>query len=398
MTTIPTSAAGSGVPPPQSGALRILFLTSSASTYGSDRALAELVKELRHLGAEAAVVAPGPGPMLDDLRDRGVTTSVQPLAVIGRDLGRRAQLHAARSLVRPTAPLRQFARVFGPSIVYSNTSHVVDGPALARACGVPHVWHLREIERVPDLVRRAFGLWLLASGRRVLAISRPVREAYYGGGARRVVVVHDGVDVPFYSSGEPYRAPEAFGGERPLRVLSAARVTGWKGQHVLVEAVSQMAARGRPVVARVVGDALTAADETYLAGLSATARAAGEAVTVSPGVGDIRPLLGWCDVLAHTSVQPEPFGRSVVEAMAYPRAVVASALGGPVEVLAEGGGVLVPPGDPIALDRALDELLSDPPALDRHAAAAATRAQAFSSTRTARHVHRILEEVVARAR
>lgn len=369
---------------------RILFLASSSSNYGSERALAELIHELGRLGAEAAVVLPADGPLVEELRRNGIATSIQPLTVIGRSMTTKHVLGVGRANLKSHPQLVHFARGFGPTVVYSNTSHVVDGPAVARACSVPHLWHLREIERVPAPVRRAFGLWLLATGGRVIAISQPVREAYYGDRFRRVAVVPDGIDLAYYSSNEPYVAPEEFDESRPLRILTAARVTRWKGQHVVVSAVAELARSGRPVVLRVVGDTSTSADDAYLDELKAAAVHANGSVSIVPGVPDVRPLLAWCDALVHTSTAPEPFGRTVLEAMAFPRAVVASALGGPVDVLAGDAGILVRPGDPAALASALRALLENPTSLDRYAARGCARARAFSATATARRVHEIL--------
>jgi len=357
--------------------------------YGSERALTELIHELRALGATAAVVVPGPGPLVELLGRAGVAVSMQPLSIIGRDMGREEVLGAPAVLVRPRPPLLDFARAFGPTVVYSNTSHILDGPALARACSVPHVWHLREIERVPTAVRRAFALWLLATGERVIAISEPVRKAAYGERFERPTVVHDGIDLVHYSSGAAYVAPPAFDEQRPLRILSAARVTRWKGQHVAAAAVAKLTRRGRPVTLRVVGDPATDDDQAYLADLAAAAGASRGSIAIVPGVADVRPQLAWCDVLVHTSVAPEPFGRSVLEAMAYPRTVVASALGGPSSVLGDAG-ILVPAANPEALAAALDRLVDAPALIEEHAARGQARAQAFSAGANGRGVHRVL--------
>src|SRR5260370_22567722 len=51
---------------------------------------------------------------------------------------------------------------------------------------------------------------------------------------------------------------------------------------------------------------------------------------------------------------------AVLERLGYGRAVVGSAVGGVSEILDQGGGILVPPGDPEALARAICTLLADP--------------------------------------
>lgn len=81
-------------------------------------------------------------------------------------------------------------------------------------------------------------------------------------------------------------------------------------------------------------------------------------------VGNVAPeavpnLLAACEVLALPS-RHEPFGLAVLEAWAAQRPLVASAVGGPAWLLADGAGRLVPPGDSESLAAALAALLADP--------------------------------------
>jgi glycosyltransferase involved in cell wall biosynthesis len=75
---------------------------------------------------------------------------------------------------------------------------------------------------------------------------------------------------------------------------------------------------------------------------------------------DVPQLLAACDVLVFPSVEPH-FARPIIEAGAMGKPVVASRLGGPLELVAEGEtGLLVPREDPQALAEALIEVLRDP--------------------------------------
>lgn len=79
----------------------------------------------------------------------------------------------------------------------------------------------------------------------------------------------------------------------------------------------------------------------------------------------------------------EPFGLAALEAMAAGTPVIASDVGGLREIVRDGAGVRVPPGDAAALRREIARLLADPSARDRLAAAGRIRARELSWSRTA---------------
>jgi len=81
--------------------------------------------------------------------------------------------------------------------------------------------------------------------------------------------------------------------------------------------------------------------------------------------------------MVHPSIDPEPFGRTLVEAMLAGVPVIATNAGAAPDIL-EGGkaGTLVPPNDAPALARAIADVLAKPAALKDQLAYASARAQA----------------------
>jgi glycosyltransferase involved in cell wall biosynthesis len=78
---------------------------------------------------------------------------------------------------------------------------------------------------------------------------------------------------------------------------------------------------------------------------------------------DVENVYGAADVIAVPSTAPDPLPGSAVEAAAAGCAIVAAAHGGLPEIIRDGvSGRLVTPGDPVALARALVELIDDPAA------------------------------------
>jgi glycosyltransferase involved in cell wall biosynthesis len=90
--------------------------------------------------------------------------------------------------------------------------------------------------------------------------------------------------------------------------------------------------------------------------------------------------MGACDLVAHTSIAPEPFGRVIVEAMLCGRPVVAAAAGGALELVEQGKtGWLVTPGDSVELANIITTCYQNP----ETAAIAANQAQLKAS----KHFH-----------
>jgi glycosyltransferase involved in cell wall biosynthesis len=140
-------------------------------------------------------------------------------------------------------------------------------------------------------------------------------------------------------------------------VVMPGRLTTWKGQAVLLQAIARLSRRdvccvlvgsdqGRTKYAKELeqlGESLGIADRVRIVG----------------HVEDIPAALMLSDVVVHASTQPEAFGRVVIEAQAMGRPVIATNLGGPSETVDHGvTGWLTAAGDVDALAHALDEVLS----------------------------------------
>ena len=82
-----------------------------------------------------------------------------------------------------------------------------------------------------------------------------------------------------------------------------------------------------------------------------------DVVSVEPFAADTAPLYRWADVVVAPSKLPESLGRTAIEAMAFGRPALVSAIGGLTEVVADGEtGWHVPPGDADALAARLADI------------------------------------------
>jgi glycosyltransferase involved in cell wall biosynthesis len=124
-----------------------------------------------------------------------------------------------------------------------------------------------------------------------------------------------------------------------------------------------------------------------------------EIVNVEPFCDDPAPLYHWADVVAMPSRRPESLGRVAIEAMAFGRPPLASAIGGLGEVVVDREtGRLLPPGDAAALGAAIAEIVAEPERLRPYAIAGRARYEAlFSEAAAAAAIQDAAAEALAGA-
>ncbi|TYB99236.1 glycosyltransferase [Micromonospora sp. WP24] len=188
------------------------------------------------------------------------------------------------------------------------------------------------------------------------------RDLIRGCRNRFVGVIPNGVPVP--ETPGPRDRVRTELGLRPddVVMIAVARLTWEKGYGVLADALRRLpAAAGRRVLL-VAGDGL---DRPGIAeALDAAAGAVGRDaldVRLLGSRADVPDLLAGADLFVFPTLH-ENLSNALLEAMAHGLPTVASAVGGNVEVLRDGAGVLVPAGDPQALADGLAPLLASPAA------------------------------------
>lgn len=232
----------------------------------------------------------------------------------------------------------------------------------------------------PGPLKRAYNR-IMASGDLVIANSAYTADlvrARYGTEAEKLRIIHRGVDETAYDRAmlPPERisrlqAAWSLPDGVPV-ILQAARLTRWKGQAVLIDALALLSASapGQPWFAVLAGDDQGRSD--YREELIGMLRRHGlsERVRLPGHVEDMPAAFALADVAIIASIEPEAFGRTSIEAQRMGCPVIATRLGAPPETVlsmpevasADRTGWLVPPGDAAALAGALHEALGLAPA------------------------------------
>jgi glycosyltransferase involved in cell wall biosynthesis len=377
-------------------AVRILHVTHAGVLSGAEIALARLVEHLGPLGAHSIVACGADDTLAAELRRAGVTVDVVelPASLAHR---RRAQLKGVG--VASTIPdtLRYAGRIYRAArrhrvdVIHTNSmkAHVA-GLLAAKAARIPAIAHIHDDlgnlqtgSGVSGLVRTM----LQRFPQRVVGCSAYVLDAA-GVGADRSAVVYSGIPADLIRDDVPARPG-------PPVVGMVARIAEWKGQHLFLEAAEIVASRRPDVRFRVVGAALFGED-AYLERVRRLAAIPGLAgrVEFTGRVDDTVPHYDDFTVAVACSIEPEPFGQVVVEAMARGCAVIAPAEGGPLEVVNhEADGFLVPVRDAGALAAAILRLLGDDEERRTIAKAALETARHYTLENTARRFCAVAQEV-----
>jgi glycosyltransferase involved in cell wall biosynthesis len=159
-------------------------------------------------------------------------------------------------------------------------------------------------------------------------------------------------------------------------IIQSSRLEQWKGHQVLLQALEHVPQR--PVwQCWIAGGAQRPHESSYLTELQATAARLGIAdrVRFLGQRTDVTQLLAAADIHCQPNTGPEPFGIAFVEALYAGLPVVATAMGGALEIINEKCGCLVPPGSPDLLAGELCRLISDQEARMALGAAGPARAR-----------------------
>jgi glycosyltransferase involved in cell wall biosynthesis len=318
----------------------ILQVLPALDAGGVERGTLEIAEAIQAAGFRALVASAG-GRLVPALEASGARHVTLPLAT-----------KSPTGIWRNAAALTRLVREEGVAILHARSRAPAWSAWLAaRRTGARFVttYHGTYGEGFPG--KRLYNS-VMARGERVIAISQHIADHIRATHGKESRVIPRGVDLRRFDP--TLVAPERVAAlraawdvpEGAALILLPARLTRWKGQAVLIEALAELPA----AIAVLAGD--PQGRDAYVAELRALAEARGVADRLRiPGhVADMPAALLAADLVVHASIEPEAFGRTVIEAQAMGRPVIAADLGGPRETVEHGvTGWLTPPGDPAAL-------------------------------------------------
>lgn len=334
----------------------ILQVVPRLETGGAERATVDIAAVLAREGFTALVASEG-GRMVGELEAAGGEWVSMPLDTKS-PLALAANARRLERLIRARSVNLLHARSRAPawSALWA-----------ARAARIPFVTTFHGAYSAGSAAKRLYNSVMLR-GDAVIANSQWTADhiaSTYAFRPKRLVVIPRGVDLDRFdpahvSHDRVLDLRRSWGArESDVLILLPGRITRWKGQLVLVEALATILRNGYGSFHAVLaGDAQ--GRDSYLAEVrqSIERTGLGERVTIAGHVDDMPAAYRTADIVVSASTNPEAFGRVAAEASAMERPVVATDHGGARETVVPGeSGLLVPPADKSALAAAFEQLL-----------------------------------------
>jgi len=322
--------------------VKTLQILPSLEVGGVERGVVDLAKAMTAAGHKTVVISSG-GSLVQELQRMGVVHYTLP--VHEKSLLTLRLVPQIVSIIRRENVDLVHARSRVPAWI---------GWLAARSAGVPFVTTCHGYYSTHILSR------VMGWGKRVIVISRSVGRHMiddFGVPPERIRLIHRGLDLTQFRRSEGHYDQKA----KSFRVLNVGRLSPIKGQLEFLKAVHILKQK-IPALEVLIAGAEGKGKTKYTASLERALQQYGltSCVRMLGTRRDIPELLAGCDLLVLSTLVPEAFGRVVIEAGAVGRTVLATRVGGVLDVIDDGeNGKLVPPGDIPAMAQEMEALLMD---------------------------------------
>jgi L-malate glycosyltransferase len=362
--------------------VKVLFYNHTGQISGGERVLMMILNGLDATRFDPVVACPADGPLTRGASDLGVRTlAIAPLAA--RFTWRPDHLvRYFGSFVRTLRAARELVRQEQPDLIHANSIRA--GLVMSAATSgmrVPIVWHAHDLLPRHPLSSAIRVFVSLSRRNRIVAVSQAVADRFRGAAQRLatkrtpIITIHNAVDAeefkPDHKARVVFRRLLGFA-ESDVLIGTVGQLTPRKGQLELIRAFASVAQETPHARLIVVGKALFNRDLEYAEALRDTAKTLGlsERIHFLGQREDVSVLMRAFD-LAVVNSRAEPFGLTVVEAMASQTPLLATAVDGICEIVEHGkSGWLVMKDDHDDLVEGLRTMIVDDDLRNRLSAAA----------------------------
>ncbi|RKX98516.1 MAG: hypothetical protein DRP55_08140 [Spirochaetes bacterium] len=355
---------------------KILFLNHTAFLGGAEVMLIRLIKYLNRNLIEPIAIIAEEGPLVEQLRSYGVRSYIVPIdprtLALKRDkyeMRFTKIVHTLNIYRKYVYKIANFAKSKGIDKIFCNNVRAqIYGTLAGYFSNIPVIWRFHDILSEYDFIYPVRKLMSFLASRKIvvkiLCVSQAVENSLRKEGIKgwKLQTIYNGIET-FDKSTSKGKLRQQYGISTNTKLIGIiGRITLWKGQEIVIKAVSKVLKNGLDIVLLVVGSPFSEEERKYEKNLRKLAKDLGlrRQIIFTGFRKDIPSVLKELDLVVHASLNPDPFPTVILEAMAAGRPVIASNCGGvPEMVQHEETGLLFPSGDSDRLAECIRYALSN---------------------------------------
>ncbi|MFH2138505.1 MAG: glycosyltransferase family 4 protein [Candidatus Omnitrophota bacterium] len=374
---------------------KILYISHTSEIAGAEKSLLCLLKGLDQKVFTPIVILTGNGPLVEQIKSMNIKTHLYPLANI-----KKKNLGTVFSYLKTLRWLIKVIKLEKISLIHCNmyisNQYAVIASLFTK---VPLVCHIRNIITKPCYYNN-----FLFLTKTLIANSSATELSYskYLRNTQKSIVIYNSVSLDeSYSTASAGSFREKYGIEKDAFLIGyVGQIKKAKGIHFLIKAMDLLVKQYSQVRLLIAGDISISKESncfSYLKELSKTLNLE-QNIVFSGFINNTRELYSTMDILVLPS-EKEPFGRVLIEAMAVGKPVIGTCSGGAPEVVEDGvTGLLVPPGNPEALAKAISEMINNPARAKLFGQKGKERVEKLFNERTnTRQLERIYNQIIVTA-
>ena len=338
---------------------KILLLHSSNDMYGASRIVLQVIDILIKAKYEVFVILPYEGVLNKIITDKGASCSVYNLGVFRKKyMNLKGLYNRFLKIKKAKNHIANYIDKQRIDLLYTSTSVIISGGLAAKKSGIPSISHVHEIPTSNKLYEIFSGLFLRYFSKKVIVVSNSVAKHWNPYLKRNQLTrVYNGIIFPFTNASFNTKSKTV----QNITVTSIARLIPYKGHKYFIEVAKELIKLNDQYQFLIVGDTFSGY-ESYEEELKilVSENDLHQNIHFLGYRSDVQAILGKTDLFFHPSIAPDPLPTVLFEAIKMKVPLVATKLGGAVEILDNGNcGLLVPHNNEIIAADLINDYFED---------------------------------------
>ena len=336
----------------------ILLLHSSNDLYGASKIFLQLIDLLTSKNFNVHVVLPEKGKLDNFLIKKNIKIEYNELGVLRKKyLNPLGLINRLVTNIKAIKFLSNYIKTHTIDLVYTNTSTILCGGIAAKTNVIPSLFHIHEIPTGNKFYEFFSGKIINRTSTKVLTVSNSVK--------RHWLKYIPNIKIERIYNGIVFEKTDSLNiidrDQDDFVITSVARLIPYKGHMYLIEIADELIKKSLKFKFLIIGDTLPnyASYEKSLKqkviGLDLENK-----IKFLGFREDVSNILKQSDLFIHPAIAPDPLPTVLFESLYNDLPVVATNLGGAIEILDKGNnGLLIPYNDAKKATNLIDEYCSN---------------------------------------